>query len=66
VDGTTHGLGLSITKRIVDEHGGVVETSSDPSRGTRFRIVLPRSLPLTELEALEAGDTPISVRASAP
>ncbi len=64
-NGTTHGLGLSITKRIVEEHGGVVETSSAPSSGTRFRIVLPRSLPLTALEALEQGMTPASVRATA-
>jgi two-component system OmpR family sensor kinase len=44
--GTSHGLGLSIVRRIVDEHGGAIETSSSPESGTRFRLVLPRSLPL--------------------
>jgi two-component system OmpR family sensor kinase len=42
---TSTGLGLSIVKRIVEEHGGVVETSSSPDSGTRFRIVLPRVEP---------------------
>jgi signal transduction histidine kinase len=38
------GLGLSITKRIVELHGGTIRASSDgPGRGTVFEIVLPSS-----------------------
>jgi two-component system OmpR family sensor kinase len=57
--GTTHGLGLAIVKRIVEEHGGVVEITSDPIDGTRFRILLPRSLPLD----LDASQDSASERA---
>lgn len=34
------GLGLMITKKIVDEHGGDIEVRSDPAKGTRFVIRL--------------------------
>ncbi len=34
------GLGLMITKKIVDEHGGDIEVRSDPGKGTRFVIRL--------------------------
>ena len=37
-DGT--GLGLSIVHRIVEEHGGSVEFSSEPGAGTVFSIIL--------------------------
>jgi signal transduction histidine kinase len=35
------GLGLSIVKRIIDAHGGVVELVSKPGRGTSATIRLP-------------------------
>jgi signal transduction histidine kinase len=35
------GLGLPIVKRIVDQHGGTIEISSEPAKGTRAVINLP-------------------------
>jgi signal transduction histidine kinase len=36
------GLGLLTTRKIVQEHGGRMETESAPDRGSVFRIRLPR------------------------
>lgn len=35
------GLGLSTTRRIVEEHGGTITVVSEVGRGTSFSIVLP-------------------------
>jgi len=35
------GLGLPVVKRIVEAHGGRIETESRPGRGTRIEIFLP-------------------------
>jgi signal transduction histidine kinase len=36
------GLGLLMTKKIIHEHGGTIKLTSDPGKGTTFRICLPR------------------------
>jgi signal transduction histidine kinase len=36
-----NGLGLAIVRRIVDGHGGVIHTWSQPGRGTAFTVALP-------------------------
>jgi len=35
------GMGLAITRRIIEEHGGSISVSSEYGRGTTFTIVLP-------------------------
>jgi signal transduction histidine kinase len=41
------GLGLSLAKRIVECHGGELSASSEPGRGSQFRIRFPHRDPNT-------------------
>jgi signal transduction histidine kinase len=48
-----HRLGLAISKSLIEQHGGRIEVTSDPGRGSSFLIVLPAT-PI----AARAPDTP--------
>jgi len=50
------GLGLSISYQIVRAHGGNIQVASQPGRGTRFLISLPRNAAASlHLDALRSG-----------
>ncbi|MCL4792994.1 MAG: hypothetical protein KJZ84_00455 [Bryobacteraceae bacterium] len=39
------GLGLAISSKIVDEHGGLIQVESEPGRGSAFLVQLPVERP---------------------
>lgn len=41
-----HGIGLYLTRKIVDAAGGHIEVESEPGRGTKFMIYLKAGLPV--------------------
>ncbi len=49
--GNGTGLGLSLARRIVEEHHGRIEVSSVVGKGSQFEVVLPFSMPAAEVAA---------------
>src|SRR6202041_2876628 len=37
------GIGLSIVKQIVNEHGGTIDVESEPGQGSKFTLILRRA-----------------------
>ncbi|MGH7284320.1 MAG: hybrid sensor histidine kinase/response regulator, partial [Polyangiaceae bacterium] len=54
VEGT--GLGLALTKRLVELHGGSIRVQSEVGRGSTFTVTLP----------LDPSSAPLEARASSP
>jgi two-component system, sporulation sensor kinase E len=49
------GLGLMIVQRVIRQHGGLVEVSSEQGRGTTFRLFLPIAEKRTRLLEGKSG-----------
>jgi signal transduction histidine kinase len=51
------GLGLMVTRKIIQEHGGRITVESVKEQGSTFRIELPRDrLPLPSEEKNDSSD----------
>jgi two-component system nitrogen regulation sensor histidine kinase NtrY len=60
------GLGLAIVQSVVSDHGGTISVSSDPGRGTTFRIDLPQRPPSAPSAAKAEAPAPESAPAGPP
>jgi len=51
------GMGLSISRQILEKHGAFVDVETEPGKGTTFRIIFPLKPVVPQIEpAPEPGD----------
>lgn len=53
---TGFGLGLALTKKLIEDHGGQILVNSEVGKGTRFTVVMPRE-PTPSLQAAQLPQT---------
>jgi signal transduction histidine kinase len=59
------GIGLAVVKRVLDDHGFVIEVENGAIRGTTFRVIVPRALGEDEpIEPPAPSDAPHLLAAS--
>ncbi|HEV2602427.1 MAG TPA: PAS domain S-box protein [Microvirga sp.] len=56
--GAGTGIGLSISRSVIDSHGGRIELGDRPGGGAQFRVVLPYDSSLAETEVAEESRGP--------
>jgi PAS domain S-box-containing protein len=50
------GLGLFIANQVVDQHGGKIEVSSCPGKGSRFVVIMPKKASFREAAGAGPGE----------
>ncbi len=59
------GLGLSLCRGIVENHGGLIRVESEPGRGATFLVELPLGVPTTTETQAEEAASPAILRGKA-
>ncbi|MBX9687762.1 MAG: HAMP domain-containing histidine kinase [Candidatus Obscuribacterales bacterium] len=54
------GMGLAISKAIVEAHGGTIKIISSPGQGARFQILIPKQAVVVKLENTEVSTATLS------
>ena len=55
------GIGLTVTKKLVDDFGGSIDVDSTPGHGTTFTIKLPLTLAITTALIVSVDHTPYAI-----
>ncbi len=55
------GIGMDVVRSEVNSLGGRIETTTEPGRGTTFKLVLPLTTAVTQVVMLRVGDFTIGV-----